>query len=173
MAYDEQSIINELIDQMEVTMNDVLITSVVDETRAGLIRAGKLQDDPTITQINLLIHRGKEEWPDVLKMDTDPFYSPVYEIGGVQWWWRRFIIEMSFFFDGEIDRAVARNKGNIVLPRAQKSLINLPMPQGVDDFGESCHGLQIRKAWLSEGGGEGEFIWRGEIWVEVLTSIRD
>lgn len=168
----EISILNTLVTSMNDTLNHDLIDVITSDTKAGLVRFGNLQDDPTIGQLNILIHRGNKEWRDQLKLTDEGIYSPTYEVGGMQWWWRRYIVQLTFFFDQELDRDVARVKANIVLSRVMRSLFDMSIPTTVDDFGESAHSLQIRDAYLNESGGEGEFIWRGEVLVEFLTSIR-
>lgn len=171
------SILNTLTDTMDETLGTDLIDLIPDDTKTGLVRFGNLQDDPTVAQLNVLIHRGDENWRDELKLDDIGIYTPTYEIGSSgggtsQWWWRRYIIELTFFFDNEPEREVARKKANTVLPRVQRSLWDMEIPTDMDDFGESAHSLQIRDCYLEESGGEGEFIWRGEVRVEFVTSIR-
>lgn len=170
MSYQDTSILNDLIEAFNTQMNTVLVTDVTDVTQAGLVRPGNLQDDPTDARINVLIHHGDEHWRDGPYYTSKGIETPVYEIGRTQWWMRRFIIELELFFDGELDRDVARTKAQIILSRSEQSLIDMPVSTDADSFGEQAHELQIADSYLREGGGEGEFIWRGKIFLEVLTS---
>lgn len=173
MSYESTTSIRSiLVDAMDTQLNKDLVTNVSDETKAGLVRVGKLQDDPTENIINILIHHGDKDWKDGPYFVQKGLEVPTYEIGGTQWWMRRFIIEFQLFFDGELDREPARLKANIALSRCQQSLINMDIPTDADYFGEQAHELQIADAYLDEGGGEGEFIWRGKTFVEILTSKR-
>lgn len=171
-TYDENTILNSLVDDIVTVLTEGLKIDVADSTKAKLVRFGNLQDDPTVNQINILVHRGNKDWRDELKLNDEGIFSPTYEIGGTQYWWRRFIIELTLFFDNELVRETARNKAQIVLARAQNLLYNMPIDTTVDDFGEQVHSIQIRNAYMDEAGGEGEFIWAGEIRVEFMTTIR-
>lgn len=172
MGYQDTSTLNLLIDTMNDRLNEVLIGETVDSTKAGLVRAGKLQTDPTDAGINILIHTGDEDWPDELYINQRGIQAPTYEIGGNQWWMRRFVIELTLFFDGEDNRIVAQQKALIIYSRAQKALTTMDIPTYEDSFGEQPQMIQLRKSFIREGGGEGTFIWEGKLFVEFLTSIR-
>lgn len=171
----DTSILNSIMETVIDWLSSQLIDGVTDETQAGLVRAGQLQDDPTDAQINILIHPGDDDWPDVLNLQDKPpgLHGFTYEIGGNPYgsaaWRRRFMVELSLFFDNENNRDVARTKANVVKSRAHWALMRSPLPQGQDNFGESAHMLQVCNSWIREGGGEGTFIWRGELKFEVFT----
>lgn len=167
---DEQSLLNVLMEAVVDRLARNLIDDVADETQAGLVRAGKLQDDPTLTEINILVHPGGEDWPDELYTDQKGVRSPVYEMGGGEYWMRRFKLQLALYFDRELDRSVAREKAMVVYSRTKNLLKSMPIPDYRDDFGERAHYLQISKSYLFEGGGEGTFIWNGTIWIEFLTN---
>lgn len=175
------SLATHLIDEV-VSDQDSLSTGDADAV-AGLIRKGKLQDDPTIAEINILVHPGNDEWPHILydKHQMNGFELPtVYEIGngtGVSpfFYVRRFIVELRLFFEGEQDREVAQVKSNVVLGRAEYAIHQMnhnsiirKIP--VDSFGEKLFEIQTRKSYISEGGGTGTFVWRGKLFVEGVTS---
>ncbi|PJF45106.1 MAG: hypothetical protein CUN55_00520 [Phototrophicales bacterium] len=174
------SIIYSIMQSVANHMAQKLITEIspTDPTRAGVVREGKLQDAPTTGKINLLIHTGGPEWPDVLytpdKRGTVGISAPTYEIGStfqVSYWMRRFRVEFEMFFVGINDRSVARNNAMIVLSRAHSAILTTPLPQGNDTFGESASIIQVSQSYTEEGGGIGNFIWSGEIRFEVLTYI--
>jgi hypothetical protein len=152
-----------------------LQTNVSDNTKVTLVREGKLQDDPTVNYFTLLTHPGGEEFPDVLNDPGDNSYAaPVREIGGSIrnfYYRRRFKIEYSLFFNGENNRKVAHDKAQIIKGRAERTVAQLTMP-GADSFGERAYDIQWVKSWIREDGGPGEFIWRGYMWVEFLTSYQ-
>ncbi len=151
------------------------------QASAGLVRGGKLQDDPTVAEINILVHPANKEWANVL-------YEPsigggfnvdhTYEMGSSvpsQWWLLRFFVEFRMFFDNEHVRANAYRKGQLVLMRTMHSISMLndgnfrAVPR--DSFGFKPHQVQIRESYAREGGGPGTFIWRGDLKVEFLTSF--
>lgn len=163
------SILNTLQEAAIDRLSERLITDTPDSTQAGLIREGLLQDDPTDTQINLLIHPGDKDWKHELYVTQHGISSPYYEIGGGSTWMRRFTVEFQLFFDGEDDRSVARTKAHVVLSRAEHALKTMTVPADQDDFGEAGFLIQVRDSYLEESGGEGTFIWRGEIRIEFMT----
>lgn len=163
------SLLNTLMEDSVQRLADVLIAETPDETQAGLVRNGLLQADPTDTQINILVHPGNKDWRHELYLTQPGVQSPWAEIGGSSTWMRRFVAELSLYFDGENDRDVARTKANIVLSRAEYALKTINIPQGTDDFGESAYLIQVRDSFIEESGGEGTFIWRGEVRFEFLT----
>lgn len=166
---DEQSLLNVLMLAVVDRLSQSLIDDVGDETQAGLVRSGKLQDDPTLAEINILIHPGGADFKDELYTDQKGMRSPIYEIGGGEFWVRRFKVELALYFDRELDRDVAREKAMVIYSRAKNLLKKMRMPDYKDDFGERAHYLQIPSSYLFEGGGVGTFIWRGEIFLEFLT----
>lgn len=186
MPYTEPDIPNTLLNiLMEAIVNrltQVLITDAEDDAKAGLVRAGKLQDDPTSAKINLLVHPSGEQWPHTLNLSTEgpAMFAPTYEIGGgydgrsfqgTAFFKKRFIVELKLFFDGEVYRLRAQKRANAVLARAVWALLTMQVPATVDDFGESASMIQVVDHYIHEAGGEGEFIWRGAIQVEFMTNM--
>lgn len=169
------SIFNKLTDAMVARLTSDLIEEVSDATKAGLIRFGRLQADPTDADrgLNILIHLGGDDWPDQLNIGFAGVEAPTYEIGGTQYWRRHFIVELTLFFDNEEDRQLARRKATIIMAHAHKSLYTIPIPQGHDSFGEAALGIQISQSVQNEAGGDGTFIWRSKLYVEWYTVIQD
>lgn len=167
---DDNSIANTLIEDCVNYLSYKLIAVVTDETKTGLVRSGRLQSDPTVYKINITLHPGGRENPDVMLPKgyagiDFPFYMP-----NGTYWLRRFYAAFEMFFVGETDRDEARIKSNIVMSRARAAVMSMPMPNSRDSFKE---GVIMRpfvtKAELVEGGGPGNFIWRGELHFEFVT----
>lgn len=167
----DTSVINLIMDRIADEMNEEMIDGVTDASQAGLVRTGRLQADPTIGKLNILIQQGGKDWPDKLAQPGDfGIRSPfTYELGGVAWWRRRFMIKYELFFLGETNRNNARTVANVVFSRFQRKLKDLPFVGLKDTFGETAVALQTVRQWMKEEGGSGTFIWRGEHWVEFLT----
>jgi hypothetical protein len=171
------SILNSLIDATKSRLEQYLKTDITDDAKANLVRAGELQQNPLPTGINILVHFGGEAWPDVLNTDgrsAGKWADFAYEIGGGGIMWRRrFLIELSLYFPNEKDRDVARMKTHVVISRAINALLTWKPGETVpqDSFGESVYDIQVCESCISEGGGVGTFIWRGDLKVEFLTTI--
>jgi hypothetical protein len=174
------AIVNRLVDYLQLIPGTDFEEDFETEALAGLIRAGKLQDDPTVLQTNILVHPATKDAPNVLYDSSSVSgmrVSASYEIGGlapVRWNIRRFHVELRLFFDNELERPVAQTKAQLILSRAEHALhmMNANMAAvGIDTFGEAAHMLQASSSYLREGGGPGTFIWRGEVKVDVLTSL--
>lgn len=175
---DDTNIVDMIIESTVTRLENKLKVAPDDDAKAGLVRAGRLQDDPTNKKINILIHTGGDAWPDELSDNASgpTFHSETYSIGGPYGsiiFRRRIRIEFSLFYENELSRIVSRKKALTVLHRAQNALLTWDVGReiGCDDFGERAHEKQIVKMWLNEGGGPGDFNWRGELWVEFITEI--
>jgi hypothetical protein len=154
----------------------MLDTNISDDAKANVVRPGRLQEDPTENIISVTIHPGMDRWHDEInKEDEGPLlHLSTYTIGGQdQYWWRRFIVKFDAFFTGGT-RDESRRKMQLVFQRANHALItwDVAAETAKDDYGESAQYIQVRDEWMREGGGEGDFNWRGEIFFEVLTYMQ-
>ena len=150
-------------------------TSEEAEAVAGLIRAGKLQEDPTVAGINILVHPASEDWPNEL---YTPEHGTTYEIGGDVpsfQWMAKFHIELKLFFNQELEREVAQIKAQVILSRAHRAIMrmnatmrNIPK----DDFGGKAIRAEVVDSYLREGGGVREFIWRGKMRAQFQIHYR-
>ncbi len=173
----DTSIHNILMEALRDTLIDELIDGVPEDevTRAGVVKVGKLQDDPTDTIINILVHTGRQD-ADPHVLNTDPnrpdMGAPTYEIGGISAFYRnRYQVEFRLFFDGSYDRDESRRRANIVLSRTKWAIMRMSMRSlSRDSFGERAHMVSVYKYRITEGGGEGTFIWRGDLDVEFLCT---
>lgn len=169
-VFHQRSIVDILIEGTSDLLKQKLIDEVYDSSVAGLVRPGKLQADPTEKKINILIHPGGRENPDIIGALSDE--SLYYEFGSKSsmFWRRRIEIELKMFFTSERQRSDSRIKANLVMSRAVHALMcqnvsRMPM----DSFGERAYAVQVYKLYVEEGGGEGDYNWRGCIMVEYFT----
>jgi hypothetical protein len=167
-------IVDSINTQLEAELRDKIPDN--DPTKAGLVRPGLLQDDPTVFRISVLTFENDpvepNSWPHEIVSDNPdrPHNPPPYQIGGlVEMWWRRFKVELKMFFPSAVDRQTSRLYGGIVLARAERALSQTPLPMMADDFGEGAIQVRCMKSTLVQGGGEGQFIYDGYIWCQVLT----
>ena len=167
----DTAIQNLIMERVVDVMVEEMIDNVADNTRIGLFRTGRLQSDPTVKKLNVLLHEGSKEWPDIIASPREwGMSSPSYEAGGrTSWWRRRFVVEYELFFLGEVNRNSAREKSNVIFSRFKYMIQRLPLNGVRDSFGEGAVQTQVVKMFASEDGGPGTFIWRGEHWFEVLT----
>jgi len=174
--------------QLDMLMDDIvthlakeLMTDIDDpldaDNKGGVVRFGKLQADPSVGKINILIHFGNEDWKHQLYTPevrgTVGWEMPMMEIGGtysVTYWVRRFVVELKVFLSGESDRDEARRNAHVALSRAEWAVSTFSVNAVVDSFGEAPHLIQVRDSYMRESGGEGDFIYRGEIRFEVFTT---
>lgn len=177
---DHTSIVNIVMDATVERLVQRLRVQVDDGAKAGLIRAGRLQDDPTNKKINVLIHPGGSDYPDEINTNTSPsagmFVPGTYTIGGGYGsvFWRRYIqIEFQVFFSNESSRNTARTKAQVVMSRTHNALLTWDIGRETvkDSFGEKAYDKQVIKAYMDEGGGDGDWNWRGFIVLEYLTEI--
>jgi hypothetical protein len=168
------SVLNQItqrvLDALWQTLSDE--TGDDDPTKARLIRAGLLQDDPTRYKISILVQPNDQdgdipEWRHILAPKE---IAPPYEIGGSEMWLRRFTVILNMFWRPSLKREAAMHHANILLSKAEDTLTRLSMTGvGPDTFGETALDLRVKSSHLSPGGGDGQFINYGKIWFEVLT----
>jgi hypothetical protein len=181
------SVSDTLMDLVVTQLSDKLILTewpteqLKTQASAGVVRGGKLQDDPTIGEINILVHSANADWPNVLYEQSIAGGFNVdhtYEFGSSvpsQFWLLRFFVEFRMFFENEPNRDNAFRKSQLVLFRTMHAISMLnngnfrATPR--DSFGFKPHQVQIRESFVREGGGPGTFIWRGELKIEFLSSF--
>lgn len=147
-----------------------------DETRAGLVRVGPLQASPLSAGINILMQfndpQDVKAWPHTIlnhAMARELGISmPTYELGGGEMWLRRYTLELTQFFRPGSDRVTAEELAQIILTRAEWAIRTSKLG-GTDDFGEIPLQTYLYTSVNTEGGGPGQFIFRGRIKFSVLT----
>jgi len=156
-----------------------LLIEPTDSAKAGLVREGRLQADPTAKKSNILIHPGGRDYPD--KLDTSGIASGAgatspYSLGG-PWgsvfWRKRVRIELLLFFSNDSNRQQSQQKADLTISRLFNAILTWDARTAVpaDSFGEALWQVQILESEMTEGGGQGAFNWRGNIIVEFLTEI--
>lgn len=148
-----------------------MITNATDDARAGLVRTGLLQDDPTNKRINILIHPGGPSYLDgfVTGEDGIPQHYINASYGG-SFYKRHIRVEFSLFFTQESSRDNARKKALVAMARARHAIETLDISSvDRDSFGERPFEQHIIQEHVYEGGGEGDYNWRGEMVVKFLT----
>lgn len=153
--------------------------SLIDETdiaRAGLVRAGVLQDNPLKFGVSVLTHPNDisdpKSWPHAVVSGAGEklgLQSYPYEIGGGEMWYRRFSTQIEQFWKAGTPRESARRFSGTVLSRAEHAIKNANIAVGADSFGETPIAVYLSSSYNSEGGGGNQFIWRGFIWWQCLT----
>lgn len=136
------AVMNYVKDALEVG----LITSITDDTKAGVVKLGPLQGepDPDIARISIELYENdpdrfidgalsamREEWSDMPEM---------VEIGnghGLVTWRRRFTVKIRCLFDiSKESLDEARKTASIVRNRSEKILTELSFTGVVSDDGE-------------------------------------
>lgn len=174
--------VDHTVDALKIALIDEI--DAEDPTRATVVRAGKLQQNPTAgTGVNVLVWPSDDSDPDELFIgkDTHGLHGPTYEIGGTAYFMMRFRIETLFHFrglQGDEGRDEARERAQVIHGRIRKTLLqmnlrNLPVHpvtlRATDDFGQTPVAVEIKKYHQTEGGGKGHFIWTGSMTFGLLA----
>ena len=178
------SVMNTILDYTNQALQRQLQDLVADDdpAKAGLVRIGQLQDDPTIN-LNLIgssitvvsmmgDHDDPDKWPNVVWGGPGHeirFDGPAYEIGGGEMWWRRFTTKLDQFWPDSYEREDARVQALEILSRAEHAIKTSPVLGITDDYGESALQINVVYSRNLEEGGPGQFIWRAKIWWQVAT----
>ncbi len=171
---------NLILDGISSHLQQILVTDIdpEDPTLVTELRPGKLQDNPTNDNgLNILIIPPNEQDPITIYTHNvqNGLTGPTYEIGGGVMFYHPYRLRLLLHFRGITDRAIARTRAMIVLARAKKALLDMPIPlhpdtlQPKDDFGQTIIEIQLDKAWVEEGGGTNHFIWKGWVFFGFLT----
>lgn len=147
-----------------------------DPTKPFIVRAGKLQDDPS-PGISVLVHENDDQdvssWRHtVVNYTTNGAKTvniPAYELGGGEFWYYRFVVDARQFMPTGIDRDSARKIANVVLSRIKQSVRGFAVGLGPDDFGEQSIECYVIDMTNQEGGGGDQFIWATRVWFQVLV----
>src|SRR5258706_1968766 len=165
-------------------LDDILLNTLQSEisqsdpTRAGLVRVGPLQDDPTRLRVNILTYNKEREdpegWQHIDIQEGSPTHTKVdpstSEIGGGELWYRRFTVELEIFFPPSIpDREESLRLATIILARAERTIQVSSAALGPDDFGQICLLARVMKSNLTAAGGPGTEIYHVKLWVQALT----
>jgi hypothetical protein len=158
---------------IQVMTTEVVDNDPTDETKAGIIRTGRLQDDPLKPKVTVLIKMGDDDWAHQLNMNNygPGMHGPTYEVGsfaGNPHWRRRFIADIDVYYKSK-DRWDIQDKSNVILSRAENALLSMPIPQTADSFGEKAYQINVEKSTSRESGGPGTFIHHSAIYFEFLT----
>lgn len=167
------------------TVRDHLQTVLVDEvpesnpTRAIKVQVGRFLDNPAKISVSAAISSGDFEDPTVIDgrvdhpdlADRKIRFLPAAEVGGPEYWWRRFSIEVQVFFvRKEYEEDVAIQYAYEFFGRLQKGLEQAPTNGLVDDFGEKSNDTPIiESVTFFPSGGKGKWIFRGKVLFRLLT----
>jgi hypothetical protein len=165
-------------------LTDEFARSVGGETlEVGVLRAGELQENPVNPKVAVLVKHnepGTEGWRDGSVAQRDEALErnavniPAYEVGGSAMWWRRFLIEWSWFGTKTKEtREEARQQAEIITARIERAVLASThvTTSPPDDFGETpIKVFHIDSKMEESGGPPKSFIWRGWVRVQVLTN---
>lgn len=144
------------------------------------VRQGLLQSDPVSRRISILVNPNDPDdlsnrpmWSDGLAgIDEDRTWAvTTYEIGGGERWWRRYAIDINvYLIRTQEERPTAREIGLWVFGRVQQAIQENPGMDVTDTFCEHAFGVFVdRVVPVEQGGPPSSHIWRGKIYVKVLT----
>ncbi len=129
---------------------------------------GEKQDDP---ELDITVHWGGEKYMDKLNTtkrdETGSFTTHTYDFGGFHIW-RTFRVEYAFHRTG--DKADARIKMMDIESRSIRLLSNLRVASA--DPHENCVTSEYVTSYFEPSGGDGTWIWSGQIIVRFLTYIK-
>lgn len=173
-----------LVDAMVLDLTDLANTIGTDDEQWGIVKGGRLQDNPTKYDVYICVHIGDPEdpnnWMDSTvantrdALDRRDFRFPAQEVGGGgQMWWRRFTVEFGYYgMKIQSNRDESRRIADITRGRISRCLNHSTNLTGITDlFGEcSLQYVEVASGLFEGGGPPKNFIWRGRIRSQVLTA---
>jgi hypothetical protein len=156
-----------------------------DPSRSMLVRAGRLQEDPTRQSAEnyVLVQENDpevENWVHQLNstVDTPPAGSDfTFEMPGASLFWRRISLEVGgYYIVQQYDRETASRHFHRFAGRAAYYAQHAAVDRtaGIlglrDEFNETIIGIYVEKERFNESGGPPKsFIWRGRINIALRT----
>ena len=150
-----------------------------DKSRVNLVKAYRFQADPLEQGVSVYITGGDPNVPthrdarvSAREMEDLGMNIPIGEIGDGHFWWRRGRVVLNcYFITSELLQDPAALAAHNVLGRALYFTERAQVSDLVDSFGEQAHMIAVYANTFLEGGGPpNQYIWRGEIYWQVLTS---
>jgi hypothetical protein len=150
-----------------------------DPTRMDLVQAFRFQGDPNDYPVYAWVSDGDPKDPYAMDGRIDSVDAehlglrvPAGEIGGGHLWWRsgRVVIGCYYLTD-DFSQDVAADYAHTFLGRVELAVERTLVGDLTDDYGEQAYKIFLVSSSFFEGGGpDNQYLWRGEIYWQVLTS---
>ena len=171
-------VIRRLVENVTLKCKTEIPTS--NASRIQEVKFGRFKDDPVNIVTHVAISGGNPENPNELdgivtikELDRISLRVPAREIGGGETWWHRGRAQLGcFFIQSGYSEDVAQQVAYEAMGRLAYTIRNTPVIGLVDDYGERAHKVYVYAASFFESGGPpNQFIWRGSVLWQVLTSV--
>jgi len=142
-----------------------------DPTRANLVRKGRLQEDPEVYGVSVLVHLNDPddpaEWADETMDDLSEYPYTIY-------WRRRFAVTVKAQYTRvhRANRDIVTSRFSTVASRLRDAILHTVVGGLTDSLREGVvlAANPIKKQWAREGGGPpDEFFWDGAFYLEYIT----
>lgn len=174
-------IVHLLVQRFVESLEEGLRTNIPvdDPTRPNLIKGYRFQENPLNTPIYLWVSGGNPTDPNFRdgrvssrEMEGLGLRVPIGEVGGGHLWWRRGRVGIGCYFIADrYEQLVAAEYAHLVLGRATDAIERTQVADLIDEFGEQALLAIVHASTFYEGGGPtNQYVWRGEIHWQVLTS---
>jgi hypothetical protein len=172
------SVIPLILEAIRAALQKSMIDDIAvdDLTRAGLVKVGRFQDNPTTTGIFISIQGGDLDDPNYRdgiitldEMDNIQFRMPAREIGGGEMWWRRGTIRFGCYYIKEkLSEEDAADAAYTVYQRIQDTVNGVYIKASSGD--ETAQQIFLYGGTMFESGGPpSSYIWRGKVLWQCLT----
>lgn len=177
MSHIRYLLVEKIVEDLTLACQTSIVKS--DSSRATVVKAYRWQSDPVAAGIYLAVSPGIVGELNAVdgRIDTGKDLEnlslnvPVGEIGGGHLWWRRGTVSIGcYFIISKLDELSSAEIAHVVLGRVESTLDEVRVTGIVDDFGECAYGrvMPFSSSFL-QGGGNNQYIWRGEVRWQVLT----
>lgn len=148
-------------------------------TEAEVVRVGRFQDSPLEKHTYLAISGGNTRNDTTVDgivtledMAKIALKIPGREVGGGSYWWRRGVIDIGFYgvAEGMTFDETAHEAYNF-LGKVQHWTERARISDLVDEYGERAMKIFVYQTTYSQSGGpETQYIYRGQLFWQVLTA---
>jgi hypothetical protein len=170
-----------IVDRIVSELTRTCITEIPhkDPTRLTIVKSGRFQVDPGITELRVSVQGGDLENPDlmdtIVDINNNPsrvgFHVDAREIGGTAMWYRRGTARIELFFiTDQLEEMVSRDRAYTILGRVQDTIPATYVADLYDGYGEHAVKLfHTQNSLVQSGGPPSSYLWRGKVVWECLT----
>lgn len=172
-------IVNQILDAYVSHLTNAMITTQTDtDLVADVVKKGLLQITKTTKNVQIGVTGGDHEDPNyrdaIVTVDDLPnagFVIDPREIGGGQYWMRRFVAKLEvYWIIQRFNENVAHDKAYEILGRLMSNIENAPVNGLVDSYEErAIKPFLYANTFFQSGGPPASYIFRGKVQFQVLT----
>jgi hypothetical protein len=171
-------IVDMLLEEIRSVLQTALIDNIPedDPARPDIVKVGRFLENPKKKNIHVAVTGGDPDKPDhqdrIVGSKEDNsvrFEVSPREIGGGEAWWRTGTVYFGVYMLNNAKEDDARTAAYTLYGRIQQALKDMHVTHLTDEFNEHAFKMLVNGTEIAPTGGNGKWIWRGEVRWQCLT----